>query len=248
MATGTIAKKAAEHPKETVERLLDAAEMTEEAVKVTRFLSGISVGIGLGVAIGFYFGYRFNKERIRAEAFRESEEEVESIREHYRQKELAAKAKPTVDEIVRERGYAETEEAERERPLPAPVPIIDTPRVEKSKDDGWIYARELAKRTPDHPYVIHQDEFNSSELGYSQTSYTYYAEDDVLTDTDDTPLPNADKVVGQDNLKWGHGSDDMNVVFVRNDSLELDMEICRSPKSYETEVMGLTHIDEDDPS
>ena len=65
----------------------EVAENLEEAAEVTRqqsipelsdFLVG---GFAVGVAVGFYFGHRWNKEKIRAEAFKKSEEEVEKIRE-----------------------------------------------------------------------------------------------------------------------------------------------------------------------
>ena len=31
----------------------------------------------MGAAVGFYFGYRWNREKIKAEAFKESEEEID---------------------------------------------------------------------------------------------------------------------------------------------------------------------------
>ena len=48
-----------------------------------------------------------------------------------------------------------------------------------------------------------------------------------LYEEDEQPLPHGDLIVGQDNLKCGHGTDDPDVVFVRNDKLQLEMEICR---------------------
>lgn len=234
----------------------EIAENLEEAAAVTRGINGKSVGLVLGgalvgAAVGFYFGYRFNREKIRAEAFKESEAEVDKIREVYMQKTVAAQEKPTIEEVIEERGYSTKIDTSvvgppgpGERPLKPPVPIHEPLTVipePKSKDFGWDYPTELAARTPEVPYIIHQDEFRESVDGYSQVTYTYYAGDDVLVDTDERPLPHADIIVGQGNLRWGHGADDIDVVFVRNEKLELDMEICRSPKSYEEEVLGLEH-------
>lgn len=229
----------------------EVAQNLEEAAQLTRKINtkGLGIflgGLGVGLAVGFYFGHRFNREKIRAEAFRESEEEVEKIREVYRQKAVASQEKPTVDEVIAERGYS-TKAAEEVRPLKPPVPISGAPVVVTREteviitDPDWVYERELAARTPDRPYVIHQDEFIQNELEYNQVAYTYYAEDDVLADEDDHPVAHGDIVVGSENLKFGHGSGDANVVFVRNDKLRLEMEIIRSPKSYEQEVMGLEH-------
>lgn len=221
----------------------ELADNLEEAAEATRRINTSAAGYILGgfvigASIGFWWGYKFQRERIKAEAFRDSEVEVERVREIYRQKMMAATPKPSVDEVLEERGYSTAVEQE-ERPLPPPVPVYP-PRVEpKSKDEGWNQIEELEARDPSEPYVIHQDEFNEGEMGYATVVYTYYAIDDVLCDLDNKPLPHADVIVGQDNLKWGHGADDIDVVFVRNDHLEIDMEICRIYKSFEEEVLGL---------
>ncbi len=259
MATGTVVDLVTE----------EVATNLEEVAEATRRLNPSNVGyfsggLGVGVAIGFFFGYRFNKEKLRAEAFKKSEEEVAQIREEY-QRRTAAVEKAPLEEIIEERGYAVVREDPR--PLPTPVPLISGMRSVTREDldaanafgahpalvsptvntsatevDIWDYQAELQKRTQEEPYIIHRDEkveMQNKDDGYDSVTYTYYAEDDVLTDSDDDPLPNADQIVGQDNLKFGHGSDDPNVVFVRNDRLQLDMEIVRSPGSYEREVMGL---------
>jgi hypothetical protein len=225
----------------------EVADNLEELSEATRRINTNSVGffvggMAVGFALGFYWGYKFNREKIRAEAFKQSEAEVEMIREIYQQKTVAAAPKPSVDEVIEEKGYG--------RPLPAPVPGLVEPKIvyeppkvhdlEKDKSTGWDYKEELAGRLEGQPYVIHQDEFSHNETGYSQTTYTYYARDDVLVDEGNGhPLPHADIIVGVDNLKFGHGTDDVDVVFVRNDRLELEMEICRVHDSYEEKVLGI---------
>lgn len=229
----------------------EVADNLEEIAEATRRINTGSVGFFLGGAvvgagIGFYFGYKYNKEKIKAEAFQQSAEEVASIREHYHQKIVAAEPKPPVEEIIQERGY--------DRPLKPPVPGLVEPRpirpdpVTKDKNVGWSYAEERETRSASEPYVIHQDEFNENENGYSKVTYTYYTEDDVLVDEENGhPLPHPDLVVGVANLKFGHGTDDPDVVFVRNDRLTIDMEICRAADSYEEKVLGLDNdVDDDD--
>lgn len=239
----------------------EVADNLEEIAEVTRRLNANHIGlvlggVAIGAAVGFYFGYRFNKEKLRAEAFAESEKQVEQIREVYQQKAVAAEPKPTVEQVMEQRGYSMAAE-EMPRPLPAPVPItphpVSAPPVVvtesggKDKNDGWDFPTEIAQRSPDEPYVIHQDEFTESIPGYSHVTYTYYAEDDVLVDEGDGhPLPHADLIVGVQNLKFGHGADDINVVFVRNDRLQTEMEICRSPHSYEESVLGLERDADED--
>src|SRR5580765_7234775 len=224
----------------------EVAENLEEMAEATRRINTNSlgfffIGVGVGFGLGFYWGYKFNKEKIKAEAFKQSEEEVEKIRKLYAQKTVAAEPKPSVEELIEEKGY--------DRPLPPPVPGIVEPVVviEKDKNSDWDYAVEIQGRVEGEPYVIHQDEFMQNETDYKRVEYTYYAADDVLVDDENAhPLPHADLIVGVNNLKFGHGTDDDDVVFVRNDKYELIMEICRSPESYEEKFLGIENSDEPD--
>jgi hypothetical protein len=276
------------------------AQSLEEAARVTRHLNVKSIslfsgGLAVGVVVGFYIGYRFNKEKIRAEEFRRSEEEIATMREVYKAREARhdvartreAKAaeseatkmpnKPAVDDLVKEKGYvaysSASETAVEERPLPSPVPGVAPPRRtgarpieagslpvhqlreehfskrteggQKDKNDGWVYAQELTQRSADRPYIIHQDEFALNESGFQQVTYTYYDKDDTLTDEDDTILSNRENLIGENTLRWGHGADDYNLVHIRNPKLELEFEICRTPRSFEEMVLG---FQDDEPS
>lgn len=236
----------------------EVADNLEELSQATRRINTRSAGIfiggcAVGLVVGFYLGHRWNKEKIKAEAFKESEEEVARMREYYQQKVLVAEPKPSVEEVIEEKGY--------ERPLKPPVPgLVDPTPVTpppvviyeggKDKAEGWNYEEELDKRINSQtPYIIHQDEFNANETGYDKVTYTYYAGDDVMVDEENGhPLPHGDLVVGVENLRFGHGTDDIDVVYVRNNDLKLEMEICRSHESYEEKFLGIhrEHDDDDD--
>jgi tetrahydromethanopterin S-methyltransferase subunit G len=113
-------------------------------------------------------------------------------------------------------------------------------------DSGWNYDVENAIRAehPDQPYIIHHDEFFENEKEYEQTTLTFYEGDDTLADDKEAVVPDSDSTVGDDNLmRFGHGSKDENVVYVRNDRLELDFEIIRSDGKYSVEVLGLDDED-----
>jgi hypothetical protein len=239
MATGALIEEVAE----------EVASNLEEVAEVTRRINGRSVGyvlggIVVGAAVGFYFGYRWNREKIKAEAFKESEAEIEQMRKVYLEKTMAAEPKPSIDELIEEKGYSEAV-AEIERPvhrhLPPPVPVREPPgpKLPISTDPDWIWERELELRTSAEPYVIHIDEFEVDGKDFNNVAYTYFAGDDVLVGEDSRPIPHADVIVGQNNLKFGHGSDDLNLVYVRNEHLEIDIEITRTPGRYEQEVLGL---------
>lgn len=118
--------------------------------------------------------------------------------------------------------------------------------VFKSNDDQWEYEAELAIRTPNAPYVIHRDEYVCEEMGYEQTTVTYYAGDDIMTDINDVPIYNHGSMMSP--LKFGHGSGDPNVVYIRNESLELEWEVLLHTGRYSVEVLGLEverHYDND---
>lgn len=238
----------------------EVADNLEEAAAVVRTLDTKAVGfllagVGIGAAVGFYFGYRYNREKLHMEAFEASEEELQRIREYYGRTE-----KPELENIIAERGYAEPEVERPVRPLPAPVPAQEPEPVqfpleqitdesaeekveEKDKNAGWSYPVELAQRTPHKPYILHQDEYMVNESEFTQVTLTYYEVDGVLSDVDDSPIFNMDNLVGASTLsRFGHGTDDYNVVYVRNPHLEMEYEICRVQKSFEVEVQGLDDV------
>lgn len=104
----------------------------------------------------------------------------------------------------------------------------------------WDYDEELKKRTNAIPYVLHKDEFYGEEKrdeGYSQTTLTYYAGDDIMCNEDDTPMYNYSSIVGE--LKFGHGSDDPKVFYVRNCRRKAEYEIIHDPGIFSVEVLGL---------
>lgn len=107
-----------------------------------------------------------------------------------------------------------------------------------ARDD---YDEELEESMRDHdqPYVISSEVYFEGAMGYEQASVTYYEGDDTLAGSDDKSIDDVDGVVGEDNLhRFGHGSKDPNIVYVRNEKIEVDFEITRSKGEYGTEVMG----------
>lgn len=244
------------------------AENFEEAAVVTRRLNtqaiGLGVaGLGVGIAIGFFFGRRWNKEKIRAEAFKKSEEEVEKIREWYQERAESSvkivEAKPPLEDVVEERIHSTPPPTVVERPTRPPVPVQEPPVLprrdftpsgiakrhverEKDKNENWDWGVEVSKRSNLHPYIIHQDEYAQKEEGYERETLTYYAVDAVLTDEDEQKIDNPDETVGLDNLgNFGHGADDYHVLYIRNDRLESDYEVCLVAASYAETVQGLSN-------
>ena len=246
MATGALAETVVEEVATNLEEVAQATRQIDP-----RLISYVGIGLAAGFATGFYFGYKLARQRTKAEALKEADEQIDQMREYYESKLTAAEPKPELDEIIEERGYNSIT-GEHTRPLRPPVPIVVAPQPvivdlsgQNSQDPDWIWPQELANRSPDKPYIIHEDEFTANETDYAQTQYTYWAGDDVITDTDNAPISQPNQVVGRQNLRFGHGAGDANIVFVRNDELNLEIEINREPGSYEEEVLGKTTPVED---
>lgn len=135
----------------------------------------------------------------------------------------------------------------RTEDISEPEPVAKTAPVERihrnvfeeaQVEDHWDYHEEKKQRSPLRPYVIHVDE--RVEGAYDETTFTYY-DDDVLCNENDEVIAgeDRDRLVGERNLdKFGHGSNDPQIVYVRNDHLQMDIEVVRSPNTYAEEVHG----------
>lgn len=241
---------------------LEGASKVVRSYGASHLVMFLGIGLVAGATAGFVVGYRWNREKIRAEEFEKSKEEVAAIREAYfggdKDAPPLATDKPALEDVVEERGYSVEEP---ERPTRPPVPVQPprdlTPEQKRAVEEvrqgardldnalAWDYAKEVAKRSKNHPYVIHQEEYNQNRDEYQQLTWTYYASDNILADEQDEMVTRPELIVGIDSLqKFGHGSDDANVVFVRNEKLEIEFEVCRLFKSYAVEVQGLDEHDE----
>lgn len=103
-------------------------------------------------------------------------------------------------------------------------------------DDQWNYDDELSIRTPDRPYVISIDEFIADEAGCDQATVTYYQGDDIMADEFDVPLYGFNEMMGE--LKFGHGSNSKDVVYIRNEKLGMEWEVILHTGRFDIEVLG----------
>jgi len=153
---------------------------------------------------------------------------------------------------------AEAAEEELDDPAPFDEELVETEALPEPVEqnvftdipqtvDGWNWHKERSRRSPHKPYVIHIDEVDEMEQ-YARTTLTYFAEDDVLCDETDDILDKADRdrLIGEQNLnKFGHGSRDDAVVYIRNDHLETVFDVNLSDQSYSMAVRGIpTETDE----
>ena len=176
-----------------------------------------------GAAVGSIATWKFVKTKYE----RIANEEIESIREVYSKKEPAVKENEAVQQ---EPDIYEMKEY-----------------LEKIKENGYYKEENKEEGDPnmnDSPYVISPDEFGDMD-DHTCVNLTYYA-DGVLADDWDTIVLDPIAEVGPDIAShFGEYEADKDTVFVRNEKLKVDYEICRDLRTF-AEVIGDEAIDQSD--
>lgn len=167
------------------------------------FAAGLAVGAVAGACL------------VRNKALEDAKQEVEEVREYYRNKHDEAKEEEVkvevpqdinvAKEIVKENGYTNYNKPQ----------TVNIPQYVISPND--------------YPYVIDPSEFGE-EPGYDTMTLTYFA-DGVLVDDVDDVVEEADVVVGLENLKVFEEFG-ATAVYVRNDIYRTDYEILRDDWNY----------------
>ena len=179
---------------------------------------GTIFAFSLGAAAGAVVTWKVLKKKYE----RYAQEEIDSVKETYKKKyeykdedKVIYEPTPEVEdainagEMVTAYGYSTFSE-------------YTTTEIKETKDEK-----------KEGPYVISPEEFD--EIGYETSNLTYYA-DGVLADDVNDVIENVEALVGEDSLEaFGEYEDD--TVFVRNDSLKTDFEICRDKRNY-SDVVG----------
>lgn len=225
--------------------------MNEHISKIINHPQRVPIGIGVAVVIGGGVGYFLYRRKKRAESADSEQLEMNfDVAETW--DEIKSARQPVVidEEVYIQRGAQFVEEhlqgtevdlaiidegTENETILVAGGTLV-LDNVFAGNDEDWNYQEELAKRTTTEPYVIHKDEFYATENDYSQVTLTYYAGDNMLVDENDAPVYNYETIIGP--FRFGHGSGDPNVFYVRNDKNEAEYEVCQDPGLYAVEVLG----------
>ena len=171
------------------------------------FAAGLAVGAIAGACL------------VRNKSLEDAKQEVEEVREYYRNK------------------HDEVKEGEPEVEVKVEVPQDVDVVKEIVKENGYTnYNKPQTVNIPqyvmspnDDPYVIDPSEFGE-EPGYDTMTLTYFA-DGVLVDDVDDVIEEADVVVGLENLKVFEEFG-ATAVYIRNDIYRTDYEILRDDWNY----------------
>lgn len=143
------------------------------------------------------------------------------------------------DVVARRINYADarnqSQRSGRRSQIPVPVVIRD----EENVTAGGGTSDLSNKQDPTAPYVISTAEFFEDHEDHKKLTITYYGEDDVLADDKDAPIRDVAGTVGENVFdKFGEQSDDENIVYVRNNRLQVDFEITRDLRAFTEVVLG----------
>ena len=100
---------------------------------------------------------------------------------------------------------------------------------------------DMPDRDRENPYVITVDQFMNDEDDFNQerVQLTYWEGSDTLADERGVMMDRVNETIGDENLmKFGLGSKDRNIVYVRNEKIGADYEIVKDERSYYTVVLG----------
>lgn len=241
----------------------EALEVAEAVRRITgRDISVFTGGFVIGAASGLTAAYFVLSKRLDAKYSKmmddKLEDEMAKIRAYWNAKKIEAEAsdKPDLAEKVKELGYSNEDdrpiaynkitEKQTVAPEPETKSVFDTPQpTQEELEPSWDYAEEVKSRTDEEPFIIHKDEFNAGEMEYDTATLTYYEGDDVLTNEQERVIEDQDKVLGLGNMtRWGHGSGDPNVLYIRNPVIGMDIEVVRSMGEFAKEVHGVSVDDE----
>lgn len=214
----------------------------------------IAVGITAIVALaaGSAAGYFFAKSQLQSEFDEQMKLEIAQTKEfyarYYKTKEFET-PETAVETLV-----PAAADALRSYQGINPAPSVTEEHRKKAQEtlrnifsdkaeepsESVLPEREKLNRTEEAPYVLEKDEYFENESGYTQSSLTYFDGDGILTDARDDVIDEVDKTIGEYNLKkFGHGSGDPRVVYIRNDVLELEFEVLKHDATYKKHVAGL---------
>lgn len=223
---------------------------------------GITTFIG-GFGAGFFFAKKRLETEITYTDFEIHEVEIVDLDPEGTDEVVETTQAPTPvvidEEVAKEKGIIkvdslkdlsgsmltvpdETGEEEPVEVVEVTEEVVVTEEVTEEDSDAedgipWDWDEELGKRLSTEPYILHLEEFTANELGFSQYALTFYSIDEVLVDDNTVPVYNHSGVVGD--LKFGVGSGQEDVVYIRNHELKAEYEITRLDQSYAYEIHGL---------
>jgi hypothetical protein len=223
--------------------------------------SRITIAVTSAVG-GFALGYLANSRRLRLYYENQMQNELRITNDHFKQRlkdardemdrEIIARDRENVDLFVKaekawEEYYAGSPETVVVDPGPELEDLMKDRQPKHSATQVTVEALAIDQRSAlvankepvdmTKPYVISEEDFFSEDTNYGEATYTYYAGDDTLTGEGDEimDLQTRNVAVGDCLQYFG----EQTTLYIRNNKLEMNIEVNRSDGKYSVEVAGL---------
>ena len=164
-------------------------------------------------------------------------EEIESVKEYYKEKKEKTEEEK-VDKVSEDAVLAYDPKEEDSVGIPK-RPSVETMRRYESLAETYKsrIPEEEQKSNFDKkeaiavskPYVIMPEEVGDLD---HMTSTLYYFQDGVLTDDEMNPLEDPEDLIGDIKVEDHFGEFEDDVVYVRNEDMETDFEICADERKF----------------
>lgn len=265
-----IIEEALDIAEEQVEVVVKSAGLLRRIIWNHKTHVGVAFAVGAGLGAGVAYKVTVAKMQYRFDEL--LTEEVAKTKEHYDRRYMTGDyetpEKAAEKLLGKDRAAQEAHEALRdyqggegvvgetpenreevENLIREEVKLAKRRNIFASASEEFDWEEETARRealSDAEPYIITFEEHLEDEEMESK-QLTYYEEDDTLADEDDKALTDDQEegLIG-DNLRFGYGSKDPNIVYIRNPRVGLNMEVVRSTGSYAVEVLGLDKEPEDE--
>lgn len=227
--------------------------------------TGLTAAAMVGATTGYLVASRILKKKYQAIADAEIQEAKVFYQELYSRVPMKAEKakKPEEDELrpgltpgvveevelIQEAvealdGYQPTHEEST-----APTVVVQNIFANHTPPGEEVLAALMADRDPSGPYIITKDEYFTNEPDHEQKTFTFFEGDSVLApdESEYDWVEDTEKVVGEDNLlRFGYGSADEHVLYIRNETLDPPLDLCitRSSGKYADEVVGMNEENE----
>lgn len=180
---------------------------------------------GVGFGVGFFAGERFGRTHAGNDAIEENEALAPASEE----------SSSDVD-IAKREGYVPDDQLDADlKDVNAYMSQFESPSEDDDTPDD-IHKNDLAE----YITIIDADEYDT-ETEFSQTSLTYYDEDGIVCDENETVVDDVEDLIGNDVLHtFGQNPlNPENVVYVRNNWTETVYEITLIHNAYGRVVLGI---------
>ena len=219
-----------------------------------KFLKGAIIFLS-GAGIGAFCGVIFAKEKYKKEA----DDEVLEIRRQYAEKASAFNKeeklrleeefnKKEAAEIVKEQGYV-SYSTKSEPTVTVSNRLEDILKSKMDRKMDYEYPRD---DYPEQPFMIQEEDFSETELGFEKISASYFLDDGMLIEDGELNLEDRDDVhlnindcIGFDNLEIFLNDENMETMYIRNAKQACDYEVTKAGGSWSS-IIGIGGEDDDE--